>query len=81
MGRGILRRMDDALRITLRSFADTVKANVTANAEGEPEAQLSGPVSALFNGLGKLIHRKIVPEFSGQDEGDGVGLHVSPFCL
>jgi len=52
--------MHDALAAAIRSFADNVKANVSANAAGEPEAQLSGPVKALIEAIGAVIHRKVV---------------------
>jgi len=52
--------MHDALAVAIRTFADNVKAKVSANAQGEPEAQLSGPVSTLIEAVGKVIHRKIV---------------------
>ncbi len=52
--------MDVELLKALRAFADTVKAKVTANAHGEAEAQLSGPVSSLLESIGKIIHRNIV---------------------
>ena len=55
-----LARMQDALAAAVRTFADAVRAKVAANAAGEPEAQLSGPVSTLIEAIGKIIHRKIV---------------------
>jgi hypothetical protein len=44
----------------LRTFADKVKAKVSANAPGEPEAQLSAPVATLIEDFGKIIHRNLV---------------------
>lgn len=52
--------MQAELLQAVRTFADNVKAKVSANAEGEAEAQLSGPVSSLLEALGKIVHRKIV---------------------
>ena len=65
--------MDNALRVTLRAFADAVKQKVAANAEGEPEAQLSGPVSSLIEAIGKIIHRKIVAKAESR-LGDRLGI-------
>lgn len=52
--------MQAALAKVLGIFSDSVKAKMTAAAEGEPEAQLSAPVSSLIEAVGKIIHRKIV---------------------
>lgn len=52
--------MDAELLQALRVFADSVKAKVSANAEGEAEAQLSGPVSALLEAVGKITQHKVV---------------------
>lgn len=65
--------MQDALLKTLQTFADTVKANVSANAAGQDEAQLTGPVSALLNEVGKIIHRKIVAKAQSR-LGDRLGI-------
>nr|HRJ50440.1 N-6 DNA methylase [Phycisphaerales bacterium] len=60
--------MHDALAEAIRAFADNVKAKVSANATGEPEAQLSGPVSTLIEAIGKIIHRKIVAKAESATE-------------
>jgi hypothetical protein len=52
--------MPEPLLNALRDFADSVKARFTANAAGEPEAQLSGPVSSLLERAGAILGRKIV---------------------
>jgi len=52
--------MQEALTEALRTCADAIKAKVSANAEGEPEAQLSGPVSALIEEAGRIIGSKVV---------------------
>lgn len=65
--------MDAEIAKALRTFADNVKAKVTANAAGEPEAQLSGPVSSLLESLGKINHRKIVAKPESQ-LGDRLGI-------
>ena len=52
--------MQDVLLHALREFADSVEAKFSANAEGEAEAQLSAPVSALIEQVGRIIHRRIV---------------------
>ncbi len=65
--------MDNALRVSLRAFADTVKEKVAANAEGEPEAQLSGPVSSLIESIGQIIHRKIIAKAESK-LGDRLGI-------
>lgn len=52
--------MQDGLAGALRTFADGVKAKCAANAEGEAEAQLSAPVSVLFESLGKVLHGSVV---------------------
>ncbi len=57
----------------LRTFADAVKAKVSANAEGEAEAQLSGPVSSLLEAIGKIVHRKIVAKAESR-LGDRLGI-------
>ncbi len=65
--------MRDALLDALRTYADAVKAKFSANAEGEAEAQLSAPVSTLIEGLGKIIHRKIVAKAESA-LGDRLGI-------
>ena len=52
--------MQAALAKALREFADAVKAKTGAAADGEPEAQLSAPVSSLIDAVGRIVHRKIV---------------------
>ncbi len=61
--------MQDAILQALRTFADAVKAKVSANAAGEAEAQLSGPVSTLIEAVGKIIHRRIVAKAESRLEG------------
>lgn len=41
--------MQEALTEALRKCADAIKAKVSANAEGEPEAQLSWRLAAGIN--------------------------------
>ncbi len=52
--------MQAAFANALRTFADSISAKMMAAAEGEPEAQLSGPVSHLLEAVGGIIHRKVV---------------------
>lgn len=68
--------MKDGLPSLPRDYADAVKAKVSAHAAGEPEAQLSGPVSTLIEGVGKVIHRKIVAKAESR-LGDRLGIHDS----
>ncbi|GDY00330.1 hypothetical protein LBMAG48_27330 [Phycisphaerae bacterium] len=65
--------MDADIAKALRTFADNVKAKVTANAAGEAEAQLSGPVPSLLEALGKINHRKIVAKAESK-LGDRLGI-------
>jgi hypothetical protein len=65
--------MQNAINQALHTFADNVRAKVTANAEGEAEAQLSAPVSMLVEGIGKIIHRKIVAKAESA-LGDRLGI-------
>lgn len=65
--------MDAELLVALRTFADAVKAKVSANAEGEAEAQLSGPVSSLLESIGTIIHRRIVAKAESR-LGDRLGI-------
>ncbi|MBL9000102.1 MAG: N-6 DNA methylase [Phycisphaerae bacterium] len=52
--------MEAELLVALREFAEAVKVRFSANAQGEPEAQLTGPVSSLFDAVGTIVHRRIV---------------------
>lgn len=52
--------MKHDLANVLRDFADAVRSKTAANAAGQPEAQLSGPVSTLIDDVGKCMKRKIV---------------------
>lgn len=52
--------MENALLEALRAFAESVKAKLAANAEGELEAQLSGPISMLVERLEEDFQRRIV---------------------
>ncbi len=61
--------MQEALGKAIRTFADDVHAKVSGNARGEPEAQLSGPVSALIEALGKITHQKVVCKAESRLEG------------
>jgi hypothetical protein len=65
--------MQDAILQALRTFAEAVKAKVSANAEGEAEAQLSGPVSSLLEAVGKIVHRTIVAKAESR-LGDRMGI-------
>jgi hypothetical protein len=65
--------MQHTILQTLREFAESVKAKFSAAAEGEPEAQLSGPVSSLLEAIGKVIHRRIVAKAESA-LGDRLGI-------
>lgn len=65
--------MEAELLKILRRFANGVKGKASANAAGEAEAQLSGPVSSLLEAIGKIVHRKIVAKAESR-LGDRLGI-------
>ncbi len=65
--------MEAELLKALCTFAESVRSKVSANADGEAEAQLSGPVSSLLEAIGKIIHRKIVAKAESR-LGDRLGI-------
>lgn len=52
-------RTDEMAR-ALAEFAGSVSAKFSAAASGEPEAQLSGPVSTLIEAAGRALHRTVI---------------------
>ncbi len=65
--------MNEAILAALMTFADSVKAKFSAAAAGEPEAQLSGPVSHLIEVIGRILSRTIVAKAESR-LGDRLGI-------
>ena len=72
----------DTALAALHTFADTLQARATGPARGEPEAQLSGPVSILLETFGEMLGSRLtlqaevraadrlgIPDFAASREG------------